>query len=137
MKKHNSNRSTRDAFEKLDRVIHEKARLEILTTLLGKPDGISFNDLRDLCALTDGNLNRHLKVLIDSRLVSRKKTGRGRSTLSQYYLSARGKKAFEQYLSALESIVRSASDAESKLGAQNAASSNARPGDGQISVSPG
>ena len=129
--------TTRDAFDKLDRVIHEKARLEILTTLVSKPEGISFNDLRELCALTDGNLNRHLKVLVDSRLVSRRKSGRGRSTLSQYFLSAHGKKAFEQYLSALESIVRCANQSESDQTLDISRSANHNQGDGRVSVSPG
>ena len=51
------------AYEGLDRVLHEKARLGILTALATRPDGILFAELKDLCALTDGNLSRHLQVL--------------------------------------------------------------------------
>ena len=50
-------------------VIHEKARLGILTSLMTHPDGLLFNDLKELCSLTDGNLNRHLKTLVEAGLV--------------------------------------------------------------------
>ena len=53
----------RFAYEGLDRVIHERARLSVLTSLITNPKGLSFNDLKQLCSLTDGNLSRHLKVL--------------------------------------------------------------------------
>ena len=53
----------RYAYEGLDRVLHEKARLGIMTSLATRPAGLSFNELKQLCALTDGNLNRHLDVL--------------------------------------------------------------------------
>jgi DNA-binding MarR family transcriptional regulator len=61
--------SGRFAYEGLERVIHEKARLGILTSLLAHPAGLAFTELRDLCSLTDGNLNRHLKVLVEAGLV--------------------------------------------------------------------
>lgn len=54
------------AYEGLDRVIHEKARLGILTALASQPKGVIFGDLRKLCALTDGNLSRHLQVLAEA-----------------------------------------------------------------------
>ena len=47
----------------LDRVLHEKARLGIMTSLVGHPKGLAFGDLKKLCNLTDGNLSRHLQVL--------------------------------------------------------------------------
>ena len=50
------------AYEGLDRVIHERARLAILSSLASHDAGLSFNDLKDLCALTDGNLSRQLQV---------------------------------------------------------------------------
>src|SRR5688500_1595201 len=63
----------RFAYEGLDRVMHEKARLGILTSLVAHPAGLLFNDLKELCALTDGNLSRHLDVLVESRLVEVRK----------------------------------------------------------------
>ena len=53
----------RFAYEGLDRVIHERARLSVLTSLITNPKGLIFNDLKQLCSLTDGNLSRHLRVL--------------------------------------------------------------------------
>ena len=57
------------AFDGLDRVIHEKARLSILTSLISHPKGLAFNELKSLCALTDGNLSRHVGVLQEAGLV--------------------------------------------------------------------
>ncbi len=57
------------AYEGLDRVIHEKARLGLLTSLMAHPKGLAFADLKQLCGLTDGNLSRHLQVLQEAGLV--------------------------------------------------------------------
>ena len=57
------------AYEGLDRVIHERARLSVMTSLIGNPKGLTFNDLKQLCALTDGNLSRHLRVLEKGKMV--------------------------------------------------------------------
>ncbi len=59
----------RFAYEGLDRTIHERARLSVLTSLVTHPKGLAFNDLKQLCALTDGNLSRHLKVLEQEKIV--------------------------------------------------------------------
>src|SRR5437588_13064622 len=61
--------SGRFAYDGLERVIHEKARLGILASLIAHPDGLLFNDLKDLCSLTDGNLSRNLQLLQESGLV--------------------------------------------------------------------
>ena len=63
----------RYAYDGLDRVLHEKARLGIMTSLATRPRGSSFNDLKQACALTDGNLNRHLDVLHKAGLVDGRK----------------------------------------------------------------
>ena len=57
------------SYDGLDRVIHEKARLGVLTSLMAHPKGLAFADLKQLCGLTDGNLSRHLQVLQDAGLV--------------------------------------------------------------------
>jgi len=103
-------RQDSDPFNELDRVFHEKARLGILSCLIGASDGMNFRDLKAVCGLTDGNLNRHLKVLLDSKVLTVEKTGQGRSTNSHYRLTATGRRAFEQYLAALESIVKKAQE---------------------------
>ena len=59
----------RFAYEGLDRVIHERARLSVLTSLITNPKGLTFVDLKQLCSLTDGNLSRHLQVLEKAEIV--------------------------------------------------------------------
>ena len=63
------------AYEGLDRVIHERARLGVLTSLIAHPRGLVFGDLRRLCQLTDGNLSRHLAVLQEAGLVEIDQSG--------------------------------------------------------------
>jgi hypothetical protein len=65
-----SDQSGRFAYEGLDRVIHEKARLSILTCLIREANGLTFNMLKDRCKLTDGNLSRHLDILQELSCVS-------------------------------------------------------------------
>ena len=60
----------RFAYDGLDRVIHEKARLSVLTSLVAHPKGLVFGDLKQMCGLTDGNLSRHLQVLQEAGLVA-------------------------------------------------------------------
>ncbi len=97
--------------DELDRIFHEKARLGILTAVVSMDEGVNFNELKNRCELTDGNLNRHLKVLTDAKILRVRKTGRGRSTNSVYSLTTIGRRAFENYLDALESVVRAAQTA--------------------------
>ena len=59
----------RYAYDGLDRILHEKARLGLLTCLASHPEGLLFNDLKELCNLTDGNLSRHLQVLQQNNVV--------------------------------------------------------------------
>jgi DNA-binding transcriptional ArsR family regulator len=68
----------RYAYEGLDRVLHEKARLGIVTSLAARADGLLFTDLKGLCHLTDGNLSRHLTVLQEAGIVEIHKGFRGR-----------------------------------------------------------
>jgi len=102
--------SGRFAYQGLERSMHEKARLGILTSLLTNRDGVSFNDLKQLCDLTDGNLSRHLEVLEDEGLIAQKKqTGAGRST-TVCYLSATGRKRFLEYLEELQRVIADAAE---------------------------
>src|ERR1700722_9354630 len=57
------NDTGRFAYDGLERVIHEKARLSVLSSLAAHPDGLLFNELKALCSLTDGNLSRQIQVL--------------------------------------------------------------------------
>lgn len=96
----------RYAFEGLDRLIHEKARLGILSSLLNHRPGLTFNQLRDLCALTDGNLSRHLSTLEEAGLVELAKDQKCRRPQTRVVLTERGRERFLNYLSVLEQIVR-------------------------------
>ena len=98
----------RYAYDGLDRVLHEKARLGIMTSLASRPAGLSFNELKQLCALTDGNLNRHLDVLHRSGLVAVEKGYEGRRPHTTCRLTAAGRKRFLEYLAQLEQVLRDA-----------------------------
>lgn len=106
--RHGPNVEGRFAYEGLERVIHEKARLGILTSLITRPEGLLFNDLKELCSLTDGNLSRHLAVLTEAGLVEVWRGGRGRRTQTRYMLTAAGKRRFLEYINVLESVVADA-----------------------------
>jgi DNA-binding MarR family transcriptional regulator len=109
--KQNSEEQGRFAYEGLDRVIHEKARLGIVTSLATHPLGLSFNDLKDLCDLTDGNLSRHLQTLGEAGLVDISKEHTSSRTQTMVRLTATGKRRFLEYISVLESIVGDALEA--------------------------
>lgn len=98
----------RYAFDGLDRAIHEKARLGIMTSLAGHPKGLAFSDLKRLCDLTDGNLNRHLQVLQDAEFVTVTKSVEKSRPLTICKLTPRGRKRFVDYLDVLEALVRDA-----------------------------
>lgn len=99
------------AYPGLDRVIHEKARLGIMTSLVAHPSGLAFTDLKDLCDLTDGNLNRHLDVLREAGHVEIRKDTRGRRTKTMCRVTARGRTRFLEYLAELEQVVAAAASA--------------------------
>jgi DNA-binding transcriptional ArsR family regulator len=98
----------RFAYDGIDRVIHEKARLSIVASLAAHPDGLVFNDLKDLCALTDGNLSRHLAVLQDAGVVKVEKSFQGNRPQTWCKLTTAGRKRFTEYVSELERVVADA-----------------------------
>ena len=100
----------RFAYEGLDRVIHERARLSVLTSLITNPRGLTFIDLKQLCSLTDGNLSRHLQVLEKAKMVEIVK-GHDRSRPQTVCrITASGRKRFLEYLSTLEQVVLDAAN---------------------------
>jgi DNA-binding MarR family transcriptional regulator len=101
----------RFAYEGLDRVIHEKARLGVLTSLMAHPKGLAFADLKRLCGLTDGNLSRHLQVLEEAGLVDIVKGYDDRRPQTICKITASGRRRFLSYLSVLEQVVRDAAEA--------------------------
>ena len=110
-----SSKPGRFAYEGLERAIHEKARLGIMTSLVTQPEGIAFADLKRLCDLTDGNLNRHLDVLAEEGLVIvRKQEGHGRArTLCK--ITPRGRTRFKEYLEELERVIADAEAAQARV----------------------
>jgi DNA-binding MarR family transcriptional regulator len=101
----------RFAYDGLDRVIHEKARLGVLTSLMSHPKGLAFADLKRLCGLTDGNLSRHLQVLEEAGLVDILKGYDEKRPQTLCRITANGRRRFLKYLSVLEQVVRDAADA--------------------------
>ncbi len=92
----------------LDRLLHEKARLGIMTSLLAHPEGLAFTELKRLVDLTDGNLNRHLHSLVEAGLIEVSKGFEGRRPQTLCVLTAEGRSRFLDYLEELERVIRDA-----------------------------
>jgi DNA-binding transcriptional ArsR family regulator len=105
----------RFAYEGLDRVIHERARLSVLTSLITNPKGVTFNDLKQLCSLTDGNLSRHLSVLEEAKMVEIIRGHDRNRPLTVCRITASGRKRYLEYLETLEQVVRDAAGAGKSL----------------------
>ena len=101
----------RYAYEGLERVIHEKARLSILSSLASNEAGLLFNDLKALCTLTDGNLSRQLQVLQEAGFVEVWKGMKNNRPQTLCRLTDSGRKRFLEYISVLESVVANAGTA--------------------------
>jgi DNA-binding HxlR family transcriptional regulator len=101
----------RFAYEGLDRVIHEKARLSVLTSLVANPKGLVFGELKRLCGLTDGNLSRHLQVLQATGLVAIEKGYDRNRPQTICRVTPVGRRRYLDYLAVLEQVVRDAASA--------------------------
>ena len=93
-------------FDRLDKLIHEKGRLAIMTLLAARPNW-PFQDLKAELKMSDGNLITHLRALHQAGYVAYRKEVLTRPQ-TRYELTERGKKAFQNYLKVLEEMVRSA-----------------------------
>lgn len=98
----------RFAYEGLDRVIHERARLSVLTSLVTHAKGLTFNELKQLCSLTDGNLSRHLSVLETDGMVEIAKGHDRNRPQTVCRITASGRSRYLEYLETLEQVVRDA-----------------------------
>ena len=94
-----------EPFLQLDRVIHEKGRLAIMSMLAASPE-LSFTELRDALEMTDGNLTSHMRTLQEAGYVSVSKSYENNRPLTTCALTAVGKKAFASYIDLLEQIVQ-------------------------------
>lgn len=108
MKAKTPSREGRFAYEGLDRVIHERARLSVLTSLITNPKGLTFGELKQLCSLTDGNLSRHLSVLEKDYMVEIAKGHDRNRPQTVCRITVSGRNRYLEYLSTLEQVVRDA-----------------------------
>jgi len=102
--------STDNVYDALEKIFHEPNRLAIMSRLCAADGETSFSELRDACNLTDGNLNRHLKVLEEAGAIKVKKAfvdDKPRTTIA---ISKTGLDRFSEYLSALSDVLKKASD---------------------------
>jgi len=103
--------STNTQGTELEKIFHEPNRLAIMSALCAAEDGMSFPELREACNLTDGNLNRHLKVLTESGAIRSKKQFVDERPRTTVKLSPSGLKRFQEYLKALEAVLLNARNA--------------------------
>ena len=94
----------------LDRLIHERMRLGIVSALAAN-ETLTFNELKALLQTTDGNLSVHARKLEEAGYISCTKSFEGRMPKTEYALTAAGRKAFERYLDHMEALIRAARDA--------------------------
>ena len=89
----------------LDRLIHERMRLGIISALAVN-ESLTFNDLKKLMRTTDGNLSVHARKLEDARYITCTKFFQGRLPKTEYRLTAAGRKALEKYLDHMEALIQ-------------------------------
>ena len=94
-----------EPFLQLDRVIHEKGRLAIMSLLAASPE-LSFTEMRTALKMTDGNLMAHMRTLQEAGYVAVTKVFDSGRPLTTYALTAKGKRAFSEYIDLLENIVK-------------------------------
>lgn len=94
-----------DAVLQLDRVIHEKGRLAIMSLLAATPQ-LSYTELRDTLGLTDGNFTAHIRTLQEAGYVAVTKSFEGARPLTTFALTAKGTQAFTAYINLLEQVVQ-------------------------------
>lgn len=94
-----------EPFLQLDRLIHEKGRLAIMSMLAATPE-LSFTEMRDTLGMTDGNLTTHLRALQQEGYLSVAKSYQNNRPLTTCSLTPAGRKAFTEYINLLEQIVR-------------------------------
>ncbi len=94
-----------EPFLQLDRVIHEKGRLAIMSLLAASPQ-LSFTELRDALGMTDGNITAHIRTLHEAGYIAVTKAFQGGRQMTSYAMTSAGRKAFTAYINLLEQIVQ-------------------------------
>ncbi len=98
----------RFAYEGLERIFHEKARLGIMTSLVSRQHGVVFSELKELCHLTDGNLSRHLQILHEAGFVEIWKGYHKKRPQTLCRVTEEGRARFLEYIIVLETVVQDA-----------------------------
>ena len=93
-----------EPFLQLDRIIHEKQRLALMSLLAASPQ-LSFTEMRDTLSMTDGNITAHLRTLHEAGYTAVTKAFQDGRPLTTYALTPQGRKAFTAYIDLLEQIV--------------------------------
>lgn len=114
-------------YAELKTIFHEPNRLAIMSALCNSVDGLTFNQIKEECDLTDGNLSRHLDALRNARAVRIKKYFAGAKPQTRVYLSERGRDSFIEYLKALEEVLKKAAESVSTVEKERPVSSLLKP----------
>lgn len=101
-----ANHIANPAIPDLDRLIHERIRLGIVSALAAAKNPLTFNDLKNLLRTTDGNLSVHARKLEEAKYIGCVKSFEGRVPKTEYSLTAAGRRAFEKYLDHMEAIIQ-------------------------------
>lgn len=104
-------KSDENPFQALEKIFHEPNRLAIMSALCAADKGLTFSELKAECALTDGNLNRHLKVLKESKVIRIAKAFVADKPRTTVFITAKGLDRFNEYLEALASVIEQAREA--------------------------
>lgn len=96
---------TDNPYDALEKIFHEPNRLAIMSAICAADDGMTFNELKEACTLTDGNLNRHLKVLEEAGAVKIRKTFVENKPRTTVQITKTGLDRFNEYLSALSEVL--------------------------------
>lgn len=104
-------KSDENPFQALEKIFHEPNRLAIMSALCAADKGLTFSELKAECALTDGNLNRHLKVLKESKVIRIAKAFVADKPRTTVFITVKGLDRFNEYLEALASVIEQAREA--------------------------
>ena len=104
-----SGRSADEGMPELDRLIHERLRLGIVSALAVN-ESLTFNDLKNLMKTTDGNLSVHARKLEEAEYITCTKYFEGRQPKTEYRLTAAGRRALERYLNHMEALIQTRRD---------------------------
>ncbi len=95
----------KDIINGLDKLLESRVRLGVMS-LLSVNESLDFNTLKEMMSLTDGNLASHINALEKEKYIKVKKGFIGKKTKTNYSLTEKGKKAFEEHLTALERLIK-------------------------------